>query len=115
MPYMTIGEFADLPRLSPKALRLYDRLGLLVPERVDAGTGYRLYARDQVEAARLGGLLRRLGRPPAVIATVLAGGDAGGARAGAEYWQQAEATMAGRRAVVGYLQARLTGANHAMY
>jgi DNA-binding transcriptional MerR regulator len=39
---------------------------------VDAGTGYRLYARDQVEAARLVGLLRRLDMPLAVIATVLA-------------------------------------------
>lgn len=115
MTYMTIGEFAGLTRLSPKALRLYDRLGLLVPERVDAGTGYRLYARDQVEAARLVGLLRRLDMPLAVIATVLAADDAGAARAVSEYWQQAEATMAGRRAVVGYLQARLTGANHAMY
>jgi MerR HTH family regulatory protein len=61
---MTMGEFAELTRLSPKALRLYDRLGLLVPERVDAGTGYRRYARDQVEAARLVGLLRRLDMPP---------------------------------------------------
>src|SRR5450759_1239444 len=90
MTYMTIGEFAELTRLSPKALRLYDRLGLLVPARVDAGTGYSLYARDPVEAARLVGLLRRLDMPLAVIATVLAADDAGAARAVSEYWQQAE-------------------------
>jgi DNA-binding transcriptional MerR regulator len=31
MGLVSIGEFARLSRLSPKALRLYDELGLLVP------------------------------------------------------------------------------------
>ena len=31
---LTIGEFARAARLSPKALRLYDELGLLRPARV---------------------------------------------------------------------------------
>jgi len=30
-----IGEFAWRSRLSPKALRLYDELGVLVPSRLD--------------------------------------------------------------------------------
>ena len=51
MTLMTIGEFAERTRLSPKALRLYDQLGLVVPARVDASSGYRLYSEDQVEAA----------------------------------------------------------------
>jgi MerR family regulatory protein len=38
---VSIGEFSRLSRLSPKALRLYDELGLLVPDHVDAATGYR--------------------------------------------------------------------------
>ena len=33
MDLMSIGEFARLSRLSPKALRLYDELGLLPPAR----------------------------------------------------------------------------------
>jgi DNA-binding transcriptional MerR regulator len=115
MTYMTIGEFAGLTRLSPKALRLYDQLGLVVPAQVDPGSGYRRYAADQVEAARLVGLLRRLGMPLAVIAKVLDADAAGAARAVSEYWQQAEAVMADRRALMGYLQARLTGVNPAMY
>ena len=41
---LTIGEFARESRLSPKALRLYDQLGLLRPCRVDEWTGYRYYA-----------------------------------------------------------------------
>jgi PPM family protein phosphatase len=50
---LTIGEFARASRLSPKALRLYDELGLLRPARVDEYTGYRYYSRDQLEQARL--------------------------------------------------------------
>jgi PPM family protein phosphatase len=35
MDLMTIGAFAMRTRLSPKALRLYDRLGLVPPARTD--------------------------------------------------------------------------------
>jgi DNA-binding transcriptional MerR regulator len=41
MGLMGIGEFARLSRLSPKALRLCDELGLLPPARVDLDSGYR--------------------------------------------------------------------------
>jgi PPM family protein phosphatase len=40
---MSIGEVARQSRLSPKALRLYDGLGLLSPARVDELSGYRYY------------------------------------------------------------------------
>jgi PPM family protein phosphatase len=40
---MTIGEFARRSSLSPKALRLYDELGLLSPARIDEHSGYRHY------------------------------------------------------------------------
>jgi DNA-binding transcriptional MerR regulator len=39
--FLTIGEFADATRISPKALRLYAEQGLLAPTRVDGGPGYR--------------------------------------------------------------------------
>jgi DNA-binding transcriptional MerR regulator len=109
MTLMTIGQFARRTRLSPKALRLYDQLGLVVPARVDASSAYRLYSEDQVEAARLAGLLRRLDMPLAVIASVLEAGPVGAAGLISEYWSQVEAVMADRRALVGYLQQRLTG------
>ena len=38
---LTIGAFARASRLSPKALRLYDELGLLRPASVDPVSGYR--------------------------------------------------------------------------
>lgn len=56
MSLIAIGEFSHRTRLSPKALRLYDQLGLVVPARVDAFSGYRFYSPDQVESARLVGM-----------------------------------------------------------
>ena len=71
MKLLTIGEFARLSRLSPKALRLYDDLGLLRPARVDEWSGYRYYAPSQLERARLVAWLRRLGMPLAQITVVV--------------------------------------------
>jgi DNA-binding transcriptional MerR regulator len=71
MELLTIGEFARLSRLSPKALRLYDELGLLRPFRVDEWSGYRYYAPAQLERARLVAWLRRLGMPLARIGPVV--------------------------------------------
>ena len=56
---MSIGEFARAARLTVKALRYYDREGLLTPDRVDPGTGYRFYAPTQLATALRIGLLRR--------------------------------------------------------
>ena len=44
-----IGKFSFMTRLSQKALRLYDRKGLLVPEAKDPFTGYRYYTVAQLE------------------------------------------------------------------
>jgi protein phosphatase len=68
---MTIGAFARMAQLSPKALRLYDELGLLPPAAVDSHSGYRYYRPTQLERARLISLLRRLGLPLAAIGAVL--------------------------------------------
>ena len=72
MSLVSIGEFAGLSRLSPKALRLYDELGLLVPGRGHAETGYRWYAATQLDQARLVASLRRIGVPLAQIRDILA-------------------------------------------
>ncbi len=45
---LKIGDFSKLSRLSVKALRYYDQIGLLVPQQVDAFTGYRYYTFDQL-------------------------------------------------------------------
>jgi DNA-binding transcriptional MerR regulator len=60
---LTVGRFARLARLTPKAVRHYDRVGLLVPAVVDPANGYRRYRPDQVPTARLIAQLRRLDLP----------------------------------------------------
>lgn len=45
---LRISDFAQLSRVSPKALRLYDRMGLLKPIQVDQETGYRYYSATQL-------------------------------------------------------------------
>ena len=60
---LTIGEFAEATRLSPKALRLYAKHGLLSPTRVDNDSGYRYYRPEQLHVARVIALLRAAGMP----------------------------------------------------
>jgi DNA-binding transcriptional MerR regulator len=60
---LTVGLVAGQSGLTPKALRHYDRIGLLRPAHVDHATGYRLYRSDQVAEARLVHLLRSLDLP----------------------------------------------------
>ena len=60
---LTVGIVARRSGLTAKALRHYDRIGLLRPARVDDATGYRRYRSDQVAEARLVGLLRSVDLP----------------------------------------------------
>jgi len=113
--YITIGEFAERTHLSPKALRLYGELGLVVPARIDPDSGYRLYREEQVEQARLVGLLRRLDMPLATIAQVLPLDGPEAAKAVAGWWAGVEAATDERRGLVDYLQVRLRGEDHPMY
>ncbi|WP_198540387.1 MerR family transcriptional regulator [Streptomyces exfoliatus] len=109
---MTIGEFARASRLSAKALRRYDELGLLTPDRVDAHSGYRYYAGAQVERARLVAWLRRIGMPLAEVRDVCAlhGTDPGAAaRTVRAYWARVEAETAARRDLAASLVDRLGG------
>lgn len=57
----TIGEFAAFGRVSARMLRHYDRIGLLVPARVDEYSGYRYYDGGQRHALALIVELRQLG------------------------------------------------------
>ena len=72
MEEISIGEFARRSRLSLKALRLYDELGVLVPSRVDQVSGYRYYDTGQLDEARLVVMLRQLQLPLAAIKELLA-------------------------------------------
>ncbi|WP_084724631.1 MerR family transcriptional regulator [Streptacidiphilus melanogenes] len=69
---VTIGHLARQTGLTTKALRHYDRVGLLEPAVVDPGTGYRYYRPDQVAAARLIQTLRAVDVPLAQVRACLA-------------------------------------------
>jgi DNA-binding transcriptional MerR regulator len=112
---MSIGEFARLSRLSAKALRLYDELGLLPPAHVAPDSGYRWYAAGQLDNARLVASLRQIGVPLAQIQLILSlEPEAAAAQVGA-YWSGAEADHAARRDLAGYLVDGLTGKRNVMY
>lgn len=45
---LSIGEIAQLCKISTKTLRHYDKIGLLKPEQINTENGYRLYSRKQI-------------------------------------------------------------------
>lgn len=106
---VSMGEFARLSRLSPKALRLYDTTGVLEPARVDRATGSRHYVRAQLGRARLVSSLRQVGIPLTEIRSALAAEGELGAERIAAFWAEAEAEHAARRRLVGSLIERLRG------
>ncbi|SEM85835.1 MerR family transcriptional regulator [Streptacidiphilus jiangxiensis] len=72
---ITVGQLARRVGLTAKALRHYDRVGLLSPAAVDPHTGYRLYSADQVAPARLVRLLRSVDVPLEYVRACLSGPD----------------------------------------
>ncbi|WP_234392969.1 MerR family transcriptional regulator [Streptomyces pactum] len=112
---LTIGAFAARARLSAKALRLYDRMGLLVPDQVDEATGYRYYRPGQAERARLVALLRQLDMPLAKVADVVHADGPEAAGLLDAYWAGVEARVAGQRTLAGYLRGRLSGRSSEVY
>jgi DNA-binding transcriptional MerR regulator len=112
---MSIGEFARHSRLSPKALRLYDELGLLEPARVDDDSGYRYYTESQLDRAQLIAALRQLQIPLAEIKSIVdLEPDAAAARI-TEHWNAIETQHTARRDLARYLIDRLQGKRQAMY
>jgi DNA-binding transcriptional MerR regulator len=112
---VSIGEFARRSRLSVKALRLYDELGVLVPARVDKASGYRYYDVAQLEAARLVAMLRQLDLPLAAIRELLACDPVDAAERIAVHWREVEAAHDARRELADYLVNRLSGKRSVMY
>jgi len=108
MELLTIGAFSKASRLSPKALRLYDELGLVTPARVDPVSGYRLYAPAQLERARLVAWLRRLGMPLTRIRAVCDLPPEDAAQEVRAFWERVEAETAGRRELATFLIGHLS-------
>lgn len=112
---LSIGVFAQRSRLSARALRIYDELGLLLPVFVDSQTGYRYYRIEQVEKARLIGLMRRLEMPLERIAAMLDLDGTVASKSLAAYWQEVEADHRAKRKLVRQLQRYLAEKGEAMF
>ncbi|GAA1989194.1 MerR family transcriptional regulator [Kitasatospora viridis] len=109
MERLTIGAFARACGLSPKALRLYDELDLLRPDRVDPLSGYRYYRPEQLERARLVAHLRRIGVPLARIRHLVELTPAQAADELTAHWHQVLAETAARQELVTLLTDHLRG------
>ena len=115
MKEISIGEFSRRSRLSLKALRLYDKRGVLVPSRVDHASGYRYYDTAQLDQARLVVMMRELQLPLKAVKELLACDPADAAKRIAEHWRDAEAAHDARRGLAGHLVSRLSGKRSVMY
>lgn len=107
---LSIGEFARQARLTPKALRLYDEIGLLRPAAVDPWHGHRRYQPEQIGVARLIGMLRGAGMSLADIGLLLADVTGGTDRAAArldEYLTGLEVQHTSRRFLIRHIHAIL--------
>jgi DNA-binding transcriptional MerR regulator len=112
---MSIGEFATRSRLSTKALRLYDELGLLPPARVDEDSGYRFYEPGQLKQARLIASLRQLHFPLTEIEAILPLEPVDAAGRVRQFWAATESKHSSLRALAAYLIDELSGKTPVMY
>lgn len=75
MNLVPIGRFSKMTRLSVKALRLYDEIGLLRPAHVDPSSGYRYYDLGQANRAEAVRILRSVDMPLDEIRAILEADD----------------------------------------
>lgn len=74
---LKMGEFSKLSLTTVKALRFYEKEGLLPPASVDEWTGYRFYETSQLETAAKIKSYRQLGLSIEEIRSIFSGEDAG--------------------------------------
>ena len=70
---MLIGEIADFFGVSRKAMRLYEKKGIIKPVKVDAANGYRYYSAEQVQQLNALLELKALGFSLDEIKTIIDG------------------------------------------
>jgi DNA-binding transcriptional MerR regulator len=66
-------EFCRLSNLSRRALLLYEKMQILIPEKIDAETGYRYYGKKQLYTASIIAFLKNLDVPLAKIEEIIGG------------------------------------------
>lgn len=89
----SIGQVSKLKGVSPRMLRYYDKLGILVPSSVDEETGYRRYTLDQMVELDVIRMCIDAGIPLAELAAIQ---EEQPAKAAAYLLKEARARLAGR-------------------
>ena len=112
---MSISEFSQQSRLSKKALRLYDTLGLLEPSHVDPQSHYRYYQASQLDRAERIVFLRQLEMPLQNIAEVLDLDNIQAVLAIRAYWSKVSTLHKDKRNLVAYLEQKLVGQRRNMF
>ncbi|EUJ48467.1 MerR family transcriptional regulator [Paenilisteria rocourtiae] len=69
-----IGEFSRLANVSIRSLRHYDKIGLLVPEKINIETNYRYYSAKQLQTINKIQKLKEIGLGLSVINEILSSG-----------------------------------------
>lgn len=105
-----IGAFARLGQVSVRMLRHYDRIGLLVPARVDPSSGYRSYAAAQLATLNRIVALKDLGLRLDQVAAILDDGVGAEELRGMLTLRRAELEQERARA-----RERLTGVEHRLH
>lgn len=75
---MRIGEIAAFFNVSVKAVRIYEKKGILTPAKIDPATGYRYYTADQVQTLNALLDLKSLGFSLSEIKKIISDGMSGG-------------------------------------
>jgi len=101
---LPIGEFSARSSLSPRMLRSYAAVGMLVPAAVDRLSGYRYYSPDQVGEAKLILLLRQAGVPVSEISGFLKDRDLDRLR---RWERELDLEIAGRRTALAQAREQL--------
>jgi DNA-binding transcriptional MerR regulator len=102
---LPIGRFSKVCRLTVKALRHYDELGLLRPAGVDPESGYRYYSVSQAAEAERIRLLRSLEMPLEEIRERLCERDPAAARVRLErHRQRLEQQLAEQQQALAFLR-----------
>ena len=71
---LKISELADFFGTTPKALRIYEQKGIIIPCKIDPESGYRYYSADQVKKLNLLIELQELGFSLNEIKKIMDGG-----------------------------------------
>ncbi|MBM7854727.1 DNA-binding transcriptional MerR regulator [Desulfohalotomaculum tongense] len=67
----TIGQFSKICKVTVKALRHYEKIGLITPDKVEESNKYRYYSKEQVSLIKKISFLKELGVPLKLVKQII--------------------------------------------